>query len=144
MTNPQERIGTAERESAAALLADAATGGYLDTDEFAERSATAFAARTRAELDQVLTDLPPTFLRAREGARRRQRHLAAARTGMRWHLGSYVAGSLLMIAIWLVVGLTAGAWYPWPVWPILGWGIGVFSHILPVRHAVRRSLARGV
>jgi hypothetical protein len=144
MTNPQERIGTAERESAAALLADAAAGGYLDTDEFTDRSATAFAARTRGELERVMTDLPPAFIQARDAARRRQRNIAAARAGMRWHLGSYVAGSLLMIAIWLVVGLTAGAWYPWPVWPILGWGIGVFSHILPVRHAVRRTLARGV
>jgi hypothetical protein len=140
MTNPQERIGTAERDTAAELLADAAAGGYLDTDEFTDRSAAAYAARTRVDLDPVLADLPPAFLRGREAARRRQRHIAAARTGMRWHLASYVAGSLLMVAIWVAVGISAGAWYPWPIWPILGWGIGVFSHIVPVRHAVRRSL----
>jgi Flp pilus assembly protein TadB len=142
MSYELERIGTAERESAAALIADAAAGGYLDTDEFTERSAAAYAARTRGELDRILTDLPPTWLKAREATRRRERHIAAARAGMRWHLGGYVAGSLLMIVIWLAVGVSAGAWYPWPIWPILGWGIGVFGHVLPVRHAVRRGVAR--
>jgi hypothetical protein len=37
--------------------------------------------------------------------------------------------------VWLAVGLTAGAWYFWPVWPILGAGIGVLGHALPIRHA---------
>lgn len=141
MSNELERVGTAEREAAAALIADAAAAGYLDTDEFTSRSADAFAARTRGELAAVLAELPMTFVRQREADRRRERHVAAARAGMRWHVGSYVAGSLLMIAIWLVVGLTAGAWYPWPIWPILGWGIGVFSHVLPVRYAVRQRFA---
>ena len=127
MSYELERVGTAERESAAALLADAAAGGYLDTDEFTERSAAAYSARTRGELDLVLADLPPAFLKARAADRRRQRHVAAARTGMRRHVGGYVAGSLLMIAIWLAVGFATGAWYPWPIWPILGWGIGVIA-----------------
>jgi hypothetical protein len=136
-----ERVGTAEREAAAALVADAAAAGYLDTDEFTSRSAAAYTARTRGELAEVTADLPPAFLRGREATRRQERHLAAARAGMRWHIGGYVAGSLLMIAVWLVVGVSAGAWYPWPIWPILGWGIGVFGHVLPVRQAVRRRLA---
>jgi hypothetical protein len=142
MSYEWERVGTAERESAATLLADAAAGGYLDTDEFTERSGAAYAARTRGELDRVLTDLPPAWLKARAATRRRQRQVAAARAGMRWHLGGYLAGSLLMIAIWLAVGVSAGAWYPWPIWPILGWGIGVIGHVVPVRHAVHRALAR--
>jgi uncharacterized protein DUF1707/2TM domain-containing protein len=142
MSYEVERVGTADRDAAAALLADAAAGGYLDTEEFTERSGAAYAARTRSELDRLLTDLPPAWLEARAASQRRQRHIAAARAGMRWHLGAYVAGSLLMIAIWLAVGIGAGAWYPWPIWPILGWGIGVFGHVVPVRHAVRRAVAR--
>jgi hypothetical protein len=143
MSNQLERVGTAERDAAAALIADAAAAGYLDTDEFTERSAAAFAARTRADLDAVLADVPPAFVQLRKAARRRERYAAAARAGMRWHIGGYVAGSLLMIAIWLAVGVSAGAWYPWPIWPILGWGIGVFGHVIPVRQALRhRALAR--
>jgi hypothetical protein len=48
-----------------------------------------------------------------------------------------LAASQLMIGIWLVVAVTAGAWYFWPVWPILGMGIGVVSHAVPVRNCLR-------
>jgi hypothetical protein len=138
MSNQLERVGTAEREAAAAMLADAAAAGYLDTDEFAERSAAAYAARTRADLDVALAELPSAWLKARAAARRRRRHVAAARLGMRLHLAAYLAGAALMIGIWLTVGLTADAWYPWPIWPILGWGLGLAGHLIPVRLAVRR------
>ncbi len=46
------------------------------------------------------------------------------------------AYSAVLIGIWLAVGLTAGAWYFWPVWPILGMGIGAVSHALGVRGCV--------
>jgi hypothetical protein len=61
---------------------------------------------------------------------------------MRLHLAAYLAGSALMIGIWLAVGIAAGAWYPWPIWPILGWGLGVAGHIVPVGRAVRRLATR--
>ncbi|HEY2947513.1 MAG TPA: 2TM domain-containing protein [Micromonosporaceae bacterium] len=142
MSDELERVGTAEREAAAAVLADAAAEGYLDTDEFAERSAAAYAARTRADLDRALAELPPAWLRARARTRRHERYAAAARLGMRLHLAAYLAGSALMIGIWLAVGIAAGAWYPWPIWPILGWGLGVAGHIVPVGRAVRRLATR--
>ena len=43
---------------------------------------------------------------------------------------------VIVLTVWLAVGLTAGAWYFWPIWPILGAGIGVISHAIPVRLAV--------
>jgi hypothetical protein len=49
-----------------------------------------------------------------------------------------LAASLLMIGIWLAVAVTVGAWYFWPVWPILGMGIGVVSHAVPVHNYMRR------
>jgi hypothetical protein len=49
----------------------------------------------------------------------------------------YLAASLLMIGIWLAVAVTVGAWYFWPVWPIMGMGIGVVSHAVPVRSCAR-------
>jgi hypothetical protein len=42
-----------------------------------------------------------------------------------------------MISIWLPVAVTVGAWYFWPVWPIMGMGIGVVSHAVPVRSCAR-------
>jgi hypothetical protein len=35
--------------------------------------------------------------------------------------------------------MTAGAWYFWPIWPILGGMIGVMSHAIPVRAVTASS-----
>jgi class 3 adenylate cyclase len=40
----------------------------------------------------------------------------------------YVLVNVLLIAIWAA----SGAGYFWPIWPILGWGIGVAGHAAPV------------
>jgi hypothetical protein len=57
---------------------------------------------------------------------------------VRIHLGAYLAMVVIVLTVWLAVGLTAGAWYFWPIWPILGAGIGLASHAIPVRFAVPR------
>jgi hypothetical protein len=43
---------------------------------------------------------------------------------------------VLLLAIWLVGGIDEGDWYPWPLWPALGWGIGVVGHIRSARTPV--------
>lgn len=62
MTEPENhdtlRVGDREREQAVALLHDAVGGGYLDLQEFEERSQTVYAAKTRRDLRAALTDLP--------------------------------------------------------------------------------------
>jgi hypothetical protein len=40
------------------------------------------------------------------------------------HLSAYVLVNGFFIAIWVVTG----AGFFWPVFPILGWGIGLFFH----------------
>jgi len=52
------RIGDADRERAQALLADHYAAGRLDKDEYDLRLDQIWAARTRAELAPVFTDLP--------------------------------------------------------------------------------------
>lgn len=44
------------------------------------------------------------------------------------HLAAYciVIGALWLI--WLVIALTAGATFPWPLFPMAGWGIGLAFH----------------
>jgi fatty acid desaturase len=44
------------------------------------------------------------------------------------HLVSYLIVNTLLVTVWLVLGLTAGFWFPWPVFPIVGWGIGLAFH----------------
>jgi hypothetical protein len=41
------------------------------------------------------------------------------------HLVSYLVINLVVWGIWTVIGVTSGAWFPWPVFVTLGWGIGI-------------------
>lgn len=52
------RIGDAEREQAQTALGEHYAAGRLDHDEYSQRLDRIWAARTRAELDPVFTDLP--------------------------------------------------------------------------------------
>jgi hypothetical protein len=52
------RVSDAEREHVVELLKTAIGRGMLTLDEFSERADIAYAARTRGELNDVLTDLP--------------------------------------------------------------------------------------
>jgi len=130
------RVGDREREKVIARLGQAFTQGYLSTPDYEIRLDRAFEARTAGALGEVLSDLPVSRI-ARDDPQRRAAKAVAARRGVRIHLAAYLAASLLMIGIWLAVAATVGAWYFWPVWPIIGMGIGVVSHAVPVRSCAR-------
>src|SRR3954467_13527615 len=131
------RAGDRDRERTANQLGQALSQGYLVFDEYESRLQETFAAHTTGELRQLVADLPLAQLRRNDP----QRHAArrrAARLGVRIHLGAYLAMVAIVLTVWLAVGLTAGAWYFWPIWPILGAGIGPPSPPFPVRFAVPR------
>jgi len=129
------RAGDRDRERTANQLGQALSQGYLVFDEYEKRLQDAFAAHTTTELRELVAELPLAQLRRndphRQAARRR-----AARRGVQIHLGGYLAMVVIVLTVWLAVGLSAGAWYFWPIWPILGAGIGVIGHALPVRLAM--------
>ena len=52
------RIGNAERDRAAELLADHYAAGRLDHDEYSERLDAIWSAKTRPDLDDLFWDLP--------------------------------------------------------------------------------------
>jgi hypothetical protein len=128
------RAGDRERERTADQLGQALAQGYLGMDEYESRLQRAFGSHTTAELHGLVADLPLAQLR-RNDPRRREARRAAARRGVQIHAAGYLAMVLIVLAVWLAVGLTAGAWYFWPIWPILGAGIGVVGHALPIRFA---------
>lgn len=113
------RASDRERERVVSRLREHAGEGRLEMEELAERLDRAYAARTRAELATLTVDLP-------DPPPRRSSPVAhgAGRRELRSHVAAFVAVNLLLVGIWAVTG----AGYFWPVWPILGWGIGVASH----------------
>jgi hypothetical protein len=133
-TTPSTRAGDREREKTANQLGSALAQGYLESGEYETRLQAAFAAHTVADLRQLVADLPLAQLR-RNDPRRREARRVAARRGVQLHLAGYLAMVVIVLTVWLAVGLTADAWYFWPVWPILGAGIGVLGHALPIRFA---------
>jgi hypothetical protein len=50
------------------------------------------------------------------------------RAAFRIHLLVYVLVNALLFAIWLTLGITVGVWFPWFVFPLLGWGVGIGIH----------------
>lgn len=49
--------------------------------------------------------------------------IAKARVGFKWSLLSYLVVNTMLILIWfLSSGIDS---YFWPVWPLLGWGVGL-------------------
>jgi fatty acid desaturase len=131
-TTPSIRVGDRERSTTADQLGSALAQGYLEMAEYDNRLRAAFAAQNTAELRHLVADLPLALLRRNDPQRQAARR-AAARRGVQLHAAGYLAMVVVVLAVWFAVGLTAGAWYFWPIWPILGAGIGVLGHALPIR-----------
>ncbi len=123
-----QRVGDAERDRVAGLLTEATGDGLLDLAELDERLDRVFAARTAADLALVTADFPAGWLRERDRQATSLMRSAAVRRSFTGHLRSYILVMAGLILVWLAVGATAGSWYPWPVWPALGWGVKVFAH----------------
>jgi hypothetical protein len=62
--------------------------------------------------------------RLREQAVQNLRRRAVFRT----HLVAYALVNVLLVAVWLLVGLAAGVWFPWWLFPAFGWGVGLGIH----------------
>ncbi|HEX2915672.1 MAG TPA: 2TM domain-containing protein [Chloroflexia bacterium] len=59
-------------------------------------------------------------------AYRRAEKRVKAKIGFYWHLASYVIVNGLFIAIYLLTSAAAGdLYYPWFIWPMMMWGIGL-------------------
>lgn len=52
---------------------------------------------------------------------------AKARADFKTHFTVYL---IINASLWLIWFFTGSSNYPWPVWPTLGWGIGVLFNYL--------------
>jgi Domain of unknown function (DUF1707)/2TM domain len=115
-----QRVSDAEREAVVEQLRLNMADGRLDIDEFGERVESTLAARTGAELQAILADLPHV-VPPDEAVRKRKASVRAI-------LLPYVSVNLFLIVIWAVGGFG----YFWPIWPIVGWGLGVVLSLASV------------
>ena len=119
------RASDADRERFVEALSRHHADGRLTTDELAERTERAYAARTLGDLDALATDLPalpasapprpapPTLPpRLRPAGPRR----AAAKANLLRSIMWYTLLSAFLVVIWAISGSDVF----WPVWPILG------------------------
>jgi hypothetical protein len=70
-------------------------------------------------------------------ARRAERWASGQRKGFRIHATVFVAVQAFLIAIWALVWATTGSHYPWFIYPLLGWGVGLAAHYAAVREHLR-------
>jgi 2TM domain len=59
--------------------------------------------------------------------------LAERRAAFKRNLASYVIVNLFLIGVWYFTVGKAGGHF-WPIWPILGWGLGVLLQYAGVYH----------
>ncbi len=116
------RASNSDRERVAAMLRQHYSEGRLTLGEFEDRIEKTYGSRTVGELDELTRDLPAQATSKPAGPTSRRR---AARN----HVVTYLLVMLLLVAIWAL----SGAGYFWPLWPMLGWGIGVASDVLGVK-----------
>lgn len=123
------RASDADRERAVAALRDSYSDGRLTEPELSARVHDAYDAQTVGELEALTGDLPGAVVPAEPAARRVvTRGGRALRASFRIHATTYVAVNAMLVAIW---ALTGGGYF-WPVWSMLGWGVGLVGHYAPI------------
>ena len=140
MANSSMRVSDEQRERVVRDLTRHCGDGRLTLDELEERVAEAYAAMTKAELAHAMRHLPPeprpsgppvrvkpsSPERAAAPARpTRRRRQTPAEIALRAHLHTYLSVMALLVAIWF---LTSPFGYFWPIWPAMGWGVGLAIH----------------
>lgn len=113
---PALRASDADRERTATLLREHTGAGRLTPEELSDRLDVAYAARTVAELETLVHDLPDAAASPATGTARRP-----ARPGARQRVlhatGYAVLITVVCVVVWLATG-AAGSF--WPKWILLG------------------------
>jgi hypothetical protein len=113
------RVSDVERAAAQERLREAVGAGQLDLHEFDTRVATVWQAKTRGELTRVTVDLPPVpSPPPAPPAPPRRKIFSDDAGGMTLRVLStiWLTATVINIVVWLLVSLTSGFTYPWPIW----------------------------
>ena len=132
------RATDTDRQRAIARLRVAAGEGAIDLDELEQRITAVYDARTVVDLRTVTADLPATLVAPGAKVPEHRRPLVLEDDEFRHHLSVYASVIGMLVVIWLL----GGAGHPWPIYPALGWGIGLVGHYERASTHQRKRLAR--
>lgn len=62
--------------------------------------------------------------------RERAEKIARAKAGFFVHLAIYIAVNAFLAAIWYFTVTPHGSVFPWFIFPLFGWGIGIVAHFV--------------
>jgi hypothetical protein len=127
------RAADSDRSAAATVLGEHMAAGRLTVEEYEDRLARAYAAKTYGDLDALTVDLPSTApARLADTGATRSSEVAPSRRGVHLHAWqAWIRTSLIVVTIWLVTSLAS--WqlsYFWPIWVIGPWGAVLLAHTL--------------
>jgi Domain of unknown function (DUF1707) len=130
MPDPQMRAADTDREAVVRRLGEHMSTGRLTLEEYEERSAAAYAAKTYGDLAKLTTDLPsPAHVRpAAPTARSHASYAGSCGAGpwagsRRSAWSSWATTAIVVLSIWLVTSIASGGLlYFWPFWVIGPWG----------------------
>jgi hypothetical protein len=74
-----------------------------------------------------------------EGLREQALRTLKKRRDLHTHAFVYLTINLVVWGVWLAIAMTAGSWYPWPIWVTLGWGVALVFNAWDVY--VRRPIS---
>jgi hypothetical protein len=129
------RAADSDRSAVATVLGEHMAAGRLTVEEYEDRLARAYAAKTYGDLDALTVDLPRTTpaRRADTGATR-STEVAPRGRGVHPHAWqTWIRTSLIVVTIWLVTSLAS--WqlsYFWPIWVIGPWGAVLLAQTIGV------------
>lgn len=134
MPDPNLRAADADREAVAGVLGRALSEGRLTVEEYEDRLARAYAARTYGDLAGLTTDLPPVALPPKaaagpaSGPAPRPEPPRSPACGVRGRSArsvwaSWLSTALIVTTIWLASSIGSQSLQPfWPIWVIGPWG----------------------
>jgi Domain of unknown function (DUF1707) len=135
----QLRASDADRQAVVEQLREAHAEGRLDLTEFDDRTRSAYAARTYADLVPLTADLPAQPAAAVSPPSVADQPVATAlphRTGMVWKIvgSAWFFASFVNLVIWAIVCIASWDWiYPWWVWVAGPWGAVLLARWLSER-----------
>jgi hypothetical protein len=138
MPEPHLRAADADRAAVATVLGQHMSAGRLTMDEYDERLARAYAAKTYGELEQITADLPSTGVAPRPAPAPAPTAPSTAAAGGWAHdphsWRSWATTSLIVLVIWAATSLASWEFlYFWPVWVIGPWGAVLLAQTLTRR-----------